>query len=104
MRDIGFVRAGMRAKIKLATFPFQEFGTVDGMVDQVSPNGIVNEKLGLVFPAKIKLQKNFIKVRGKDVKFIPGMAAIGEIVTRKRSILSSLIQPITQRFDESFFR
>ncbi len=100
--DIGFVRAGMRAKIKLATFPFQEFGTIDGTVDQVSPNGVMNEKSGLVFPAKIKLKKEFVKVRGKEVKFIPGMAATGEIVTRKRSILSSLIEPVTKRFDESF--
>jgi hypothetical protein len=30
------------------------------------------------------------------------MAATGEIVTRKRSILSALIEPVVQRFDESF--
>jgi HlyD family secretion protein len=100
--DIGFIRTEMKARIKLATFPFQEFGTIDGTVNQVSPNGVVNEKSGLIFPTQIKLKKEFVKVRGKDVKFIPGMAATGEIVTRKRSILSFLIEPILQRFDESF--
>jgi HlyD family secretion protein len=100
--DIGFIRTEMKARIKLATFPFQEFGTIDGTVNQVSPNGVVNEKSGLVFPTKIKLKKEFVKVRGKEVKFIPGMAATGEIVTRKRSILSFLIEPIVKRFDESF--
>jgi HlyD family secretion protein len=100
--DIGFIHSGMKARIKLATFPFQEFGTIDGTVDQVSPNGVLNEKLGFVFPTKIQLKKDFVKARGKDVKFIPGMAATGEIVTRKRSILSALIEPVVQRFDESF--
>jgi HlyD family secretion protein len=100
--DIGFIHAGMKTRIKLATFPFQEFGTIDGTVDQVSPNGVMNEKLGFVFPTKIHLKKDFVKARGKNVKFIPGMAATGEIVTRKRSILSALIEPVVQRFDESF--
>jgi HlyD family secretion protein len=100
--DIGFVRTGMKARVKLATFPFQEFGTINGTVDQISPNGVINEKFGLIFPAKIRLQKDFVRVRGKDVKFVPGMAATGEIVTRKRSILSSVIEPVTKRFDESF--
>jgi HlyD family secretion protein len=100
--DIGFIHSGMKARVKLATFPFQEFGTIDGTVDQVSPNGVLNEKLGFVFPTKIQLKKDFVKARGKKVKFIPGMAATGEIVTRKRSILSSLIEPVVKRFDESF--
>jgi HlyD family secretion protein len=100
--DIGFIHTGMNTRIKLATFPFQEFGTIDGTVDQVSPNGVINEKLGFVFPTKIQLKKDFVKARGKNVKFIPGMAATGEIVTRKRSILSALIEPVIQRFDESF--
>lgn len=39
-RDIGFVRQGMPVKIKMATFPFQEFGTVKGEVVKVSPNAI----------------------------------------------------------------
>jgi HlyD family secretion protein len=100
--DIGFIHRGMKARVKLATFPFQEFGTIDGTVDQVSPNGVLNEKLGFVFPTKIQLKKDFVKARGKNVKFIPGMVATGEIVTRKRSILSSLIEPVVKRFDESF--
>ncbi len=43
-RDIGFIRPGMTAKVKLATFPFQEFGTVNGTVVQVSPNAIVDKQ------------------------------------------------------------
>jgi HlyD family secretion protein len=100
--DIMFIRPGMKVKIKLKGLPFQEYGTIDGTVDQVSPNGILNEKLGLIFPTKVKLQKAFVKVRGKNVKFIPGIAATGEIITRKRSILSSLIEPVAKHLDESF--
>lgn len=101
-RDIGFIEQGDRAKVKLATFPYQEFGVIDGTVVHVSPNAIVDEDLGLVFPTRIKLNKRSIEVRGKVVELTPGMAATGEIVTRKRSILTFLMEPITRRFDEAF--
>ncbi|MBF2005992.1 MAG: HlyD family efflux transporter periplasmic adaptor subunit [Chlorogloeopsis fritschii C42_A2020_084] len=101
-RDIGFIRDGMKAKVKMATFPFQEFGTVDGEVVQVSPNAIVDKELGLVFPTRIKLNKHSIMVRGKEVAFTPGMAASGEIVTRKKSVLTFILEPVTRRFSEAF--
>lgn len=101
-RDIGFIRQGMKAKVKLATFPFQEFGVVDGEVLQISPNAVIDEKLGLVFPTRIKLNKHFVTVRGKDVEFTPGMVANAEIVTRKKSILTFIFEPITRRFSEAF--
>jgi HlyD family secretion protein len=101
-RDIGFIREGMTAKVKMAAFPFQEFGTLEGKVIQVSPNAIVDKNLGLVFPTRIQLKQHSIKVRGQDVAFTPGMAATGEIVTRKKSILTFLIEPVTRRFNEAF--
>jgi HlyD family secretion protein len=101
-QDIGFVRQGMRVKTKLATFPFQEFGTLEGVVEQISPNGIVDQKAGLIFPARVRLSRNSMRVRGKEVTLVPGMAATGEIVTRQRTILNFLLEPVTKRLDEGF--
>lgn len=101
-RDIGFIRQGMSAKVKLATFPFQEFGVVDAEVLQISPNAVVDEKLGLVFPTRIRLNKHSITMDGQEVEFTPGMMANAEIVTRKKSILTFIVEPITRRFNEAF--
>jgi HlyD family secretion protein len=101
-RDIGFIREGMKAKVKLATFPFQEFGVIEGDVVQVSPNAITDRELGLVFPTRIKLSKHAINVRGQEVPFTPGMVANGEIVTRKKSVLTFIMEPVTRRFSEAF--
>lgn len=91
-RDIGFIRQGMKTKVKMATFPFQEFGTIEGEVAKVSPNAIVDKELGLVFPTRIKLNKHSVVVRGEEVQFTPGMTANGEIVTRQKSILTSTLR------------
>jgi HlyD family secretion protein len=101
-RDIGFIEAGMRAKIKVATFPFQEFGTIEGEVMRVSPNATLDEDLGLVFATQVKLSRTSVAVQGKPVELVPGMAATAEIVTRQKSILTFLIEPVTRRFDEAF--
>ncbi|WP_413171926.1 HlyD family efflux transporter periplasmic adaptor subunit [Anabaena azotica] len=101
-RDIGFIRQNMKAKVKLATFPFQEFGVVDGEVLQISPNAVVDKELGLIFPTRIKLNQHSMNVRGQEVEFTPGMAANAEIVTRKKSILTFIVEPITRRFSEAF--
>ena len=101
-RDIGFIKEGMDVKVKIATFPFQEFGTIDGKVIKISPNAISDEKLGSVFLARIKLARHSMKVRDNKSDFTPGMTATAEIVTRQKSILMFFIEPIIRRFDEAF--
>lgn len=101
-RDIGFIQPGMRAKVKLATFPFQEFGVIDGEVMQVSPNATMDKDLGLVYTARVKLNQTAMKVQDREVPFAPGMAATAELVTRQRSVLTFLLEPITRRFSEAF--
>jgi HlyD family secretion protein len=101
-RDIGFIREGMKAKVKMTTFPFQEFGIIDGEVVQVSPNAIIDKEMGLVFPTRVKLKKHSVTVRGQEVAFTPGMAASGEIITRKKSVLTFIMEPVSRRFSEAF--
>ncbi|GFE67415.1 HlyD family efflux transporter periplasmic adaptor subunit [Chroococcus sp. FPU101] len=104
-RDIGFINPGDPVKIKLTTFPFQEFGTISGTVLRVDPNATVdeeNKELGLVYKTTIELDKKFMIVRGKEVKLVPGMTATADIVTRQKSVLTFFIEPITRRFSDAF--
>lgn len=104
-KDIGFVRQGMSVKVKLQTFPFDEFGMVEGEVIYVSPNAIkelANGQENLVYPTRIKLKENFVWVRGEKVLLKPGMASTAEIVTRQRTVLTWLLSPIIKTFHEGF--
>ncbi|MBE9014246.1 hemolysin D, partial [Pseudanabaenaceae cyanobacterium LEGE 13415] len=70
----------------------------DAVVEQ-DENG---RELGPVFPAKVRLDRKSLTVRGREVELSPGMAGTADIVTRNRSILSFLVEPITRRFSEAF--
>ncbi|CAA9584024.1 HlyD family secretion protein [uncultured Synechococcales cyanobacterium] len=101
-KDIGFITKGMRSKVKLSTFPFQEYGIIDATVSQISPSAINNKDLGLVFPTKIRLNKNAVMVNGKQVQLSAGMAGTAEIVTRQKSILTFLIEPVARQVGKAF--
>ena len=101
-QDIGFIAQGMPVKVKVATFPFQEFGTINGEVDEISADAIQDRELGLVFPVTVKLKQHSIQVRREAVTLAPGMAATGEIVTRQKSILAFLLDPVVRKVSEAF--
>ncbi len=101
-RDIGFVKPGMPVKVKLETFPYQEFGILSGTVEKVSANSVNNQQEGLVFPARVRLKQHSVRVRGQEVPLTPGMAVTAEIVTRQRTVLSFVLEPITASLDKAF--
>lgn len=101
-QDIGFVRSGMPVKVKLATFPYQEFGMIEATVRKISPNAVNEQNQGLVFPVQIQLKRKSVPVKGQEVPLTPGMVATGEIVTRQKTVLSFLLDPITASWDQAF--
>jgi membrane fusion protein, hemolysin D len=100
-KDIGFVQAGQDVAIKLETFPFTRYGTIDGQVLHVSSDAVQNEKLGLVYIARIAMDRATMQVDGKTVYLTPGMAATVEVKTGKRRVIEYLLSPILRYGDES---
>lgn len=95
-RDAGFVRVGQSVAVKLEAFPFTRFGTIPGRVETISSDAIADEKLGLVYAARIRLDRLQIDRGDKTVSLAPGMAVTGDIRTGNRSILSYLLSPIDE--------
>ena len=101
-RDKGYVDPGMPVKIKLETFDYQEFGLLQGTVESVSPNAANDPDAGRVNLARIKLEKPFITIQGKEVPITPGMPATAEIVIREKTVLRFLLNPIIKKWDQTF--
>lgn len=93
-RDRGFVSAGQVVAIKLEAFPFTRFGTIPGRIESIGSDAVEDEKLGLTYPARIRLERSAINRGDAVVPLSPGMQATADIRTGKRSILSFLMSPI----------
>lgn len=60
-----------------------------------------DEKLGLIYSARVRLARSTIDVDGKTVNLSPGMAVTTEIKTGKRRVIEYFLSPLMQYRDES---
>lgn len=100
-KDIGFVSVGQVAAIKLETFPFTRYGTVDSWVSGVTADAVNDEKRGAIFPATLTLQSSSILVDGKRIRLSPGMNVTAEIKTGRRRVIEYLLNPVRTALSES---
>ena len=93
-KDVGFVREGQEAAIKLEAYPFTRYGTVPGRVRSISRDAVQDKDLGLVYIATITLERSTIDADGKRYGLAPGLAATVDIKTGTRRIISYLLSPL----------
>ncbi len=100
-KDIGFVEAGQRAEVKVEAFPFTKYGTLKGSVVHVSSDAVPDEKLGLLYKTKVRIEQATINVGDKDINLSPGMAVTAEIKTGKRKLIEYVLSPVMEYADQS---
>ena len=100
-KDIGFVNAGQSVVVKLETFPYTRYGTIDAVVKSVSADAVNDDKKGPIFPATLSLSQSSIQVDGKRIHLSPGMNVTAEIKTGKRRVIEYLLSPVQQHLGES---
>lgn len=110
-QDIGFVQENDKAIIKVHTFPFTKYGTIDAVVTRISDDAISSEKqLGekstkeksdLVFGMSLLMAKNTLLIDEREVKLMPGMQVTAEIITGQRRLIEYFLAPLQQHVSES---
>jgi len=102
-KDAGFVHVGQDVRVKVDAFPFTDYGTVDGILESVSSDAVEDEKLGLIYTARVRLAANATRgpSRSRSIVLAPGMAVAAEIKTARRRVIQYLLSPITTRLDEA---
>lgn len=120
-KDIGFVEPGQAAAVKIESFPFTRYGTIDGTVLKVSRDAVDEREAGalsdpgsavkpqaattatapakaqgLVFPATIGLSRRSMIVDGKEIPLSPGMAVSVEIRTGQRRAIDYVLSPLRE--------
>ena len=112
-QDIGFIKVGQPAAIKVATFNFTRYGLLHGSVLSVSHDAIVRDKTDqptsrsssdqktdqqadqdLYYTARVSLDRTSMNIDDTEVNLGPGMAVTAEIKTGSRSMLEYLLSPL----------
>jgi hemolysin D len=101
--DAGFVQARQKARVKLAAYPFQKFGMIDGIVQQIGADAQEKPEPGAA-PAKSMQEATYRTLvsiedpgpdgRSRKLKLVPGMQVSAEIHLGTRTVLEYLLSPI----------
>ncbi|GAB2591387.1 HlyD family type I secretion periplasmic adaptor subunit [Dyella jejuensis] len=103
-QDIGFVKEGQPAEVKVEAFPYTRYGVLHGTVVQVSNDAKQDDsdKKKWVFTAQIALPSDSMMIEGKKIYLSAGMTVTAEVKTGRRRIVSYLLSPLIQRVSSSF--
>lgn len=93
-KDIGFIRTGQEAAVKLEAFSFTRYGAVPGRVARISRDAVQDKDLGLVYIVTVTLDRSYVDADGRRYDLAPGLAATVDVKTGTRRIVSYLISPL----------
>jgi HlyD family secretion protein len=120
--DVGFVTEQQTVKLKLAAYPFQKYGLMDGRVIRVGPDAISDEANAnkskapdtssggqspseasgnLQYKALVALDKQVLEAQGEHLKLVPGMQVVAEINQGTRTVMDYLLSPVRATLHDS---
>jgi adhesin transport system membrane fusion protein len=101
-RDVAFIRRGQPAIVKVTAYDFSIFGGLDGIVENISADSLVEKEKGeTYYLVQVKTDKSELERDGKSYPIIPGMVASVEIMTGSKTVLSYLMKPINKARTEA---
>jgi hemolysin D len=102
-RDIGHLRAGQPVVVKVETFDFTRYGPIEGKVQWVGTDAVVDQKLGPVYPVRIVLQsaRTPYPVNGQVGVVAPGMTVTTDVRVAERRLIEYFLAPLLRYKEES---
>ena len=102
-RDIAFIRPGQKALVKITAFDFAIFGGLEGAVENVSADTLVDPVTKEpYYTVIIKTTESELKSNYAQHKIMPGMICNVDILTGKKTIMSYLLKPINRAQEVAF--
>jgi adhesin transport system membrane fusion protein len=101
--DVAFILPGQPANIKFTAYDFSIFGGLQGKVQNVSADSVVDPNTHeSYYVVLIETDSSTLSYRGRQLPILPGMVASVEILTGHKTVLQYLLKPINKTKDEAF--
>lgn len=95
-RDVGFLRPGQEAEVKVEAFPFTRYGLLRGHVVRVSPDAVPDPQRGPLYQVRVGLERDWMTIDGRRVGLAPGMAVSVEVKTGSRRVIDYFLGPLAE--------
>jgi hemolysin D len=104
--DAGFVAIGQQVRLKIAAFPFQKYGVLEGRVTHIGADASESRQGQAAqapsYRALVKLaRQRFDAAQDEALTLAPGMLVVAEIHQGDRTVLEYLLSPVQKVTSEA---
>ncbi|WP_299735130.1 HlyD family type I secretion periplasmic adaptor subunit [uncultured Endozoicomonas sp.] len=93
-QDIGFLREGMKAVVKLTAYDFAIYGGLEGYVENISADTIMDDKGESFYMVRIRTDESHVGTAERPLVIIPGMMTNVDIITGDKTLMAYLLKPL----------
>lgn len=94
-QQIGRIAPGQEVHVKVDSYDYVRFGTIDGTLESISATTFTDEiRREDYYKGRVRLERNYVGNVPGNHKVIPGMTVDADIVTGEKSVLAYLLKPI----------
>ena len=100
--DIGFLRIGQEAKVSITAYDSSVYGSMEGVIETISPDAIEDEKTGESFyNIVVRTHADALESKRGTLNILPGMAAEVAVLNGKRTVLAYIMKPLADMGDKA---
>ena len=88
--DIGQIRLGQEARVKVLAYNYIRYGTLEGTVQRISADAMPDDHDRLLYKVEIRTERDHLGADRDSLPLAPGMATQVDLRIGERSILSYL--------------
>lgn len=105
-KDIGFVKEGQVAEIKVESFNFQKYGVLEAEVVNISPDAVESssekdKEKNRGYRTTLQLKTERVDIKDNSTYLTPGMSVTAEIKIRQKRIIDFFLDPFKQYKNEA---
>ncbi len=99
---IGFIQPGQRVSLKYAAFPYQKFGSYQGIVAKISKNVLIPSEWKQLpininrpsYKVTVAIEQQAVEAYGKQFSLQPGIAFDAHVRLDERSLIEWFLEPV----------
>ena len=99
--DVGFLRPGQKALVKVTAYDYSIYGGLEAVVETITADSITNDKGESFYLVRVRTNRSYFGTSEKPLQIIPGMLTSVHISTGEKSVLAYLLKPIVKARSEA---
>ena len=100
-KDVGFLKPGMKAQIRIDAFPYTQFGSLPGGLKSIGTLPVEADQQNPMprFPAYVRIDREYLEKDGEKYNISAGQSVQVNLVLRDKRVISLLTDAVQKALD-----